>query len=96
MKYDVIHFEALGAEAQYLNEETVHAQQRGDVPLDIRYFITPLTVQEYLSKTPCAHLPELVTIKTHSLIPEEYLDGKKKALSRVVRDTTTWSTWLKN
>lgn len=80
MGYDIVHFEALGAEAQYLNEETILAKRQGGLPSNHKYFITPLAVQECLKGNPGFELPELITVKTHSLIPEDYFEGKKKSI----------------
>jgi D-lactate dehydrogenase len=76
--YDVIHFEALGPEAEHLREETDKAQQNGQLPGGMKYLITPKNVQEYLSENPETELPEIITTKTHSIIPDSYLAGDKK------------------
>ena len=41
------------------------------------WFITPLNVQDYLRNNPGARLPEIITTKTHSLLPDEYLESGK-------------------
>ncbi len=79
-EYDVIHFEALGAEAEHLKRETEQAVQAGLLPEGFRALITPDTLQEYLEANPDCCLPEIVTIKTHSEIPAGWLEGKKKSI----------------
>jgi D-lactate dehydrogenase len=78
--YDVMHFEAMGEEAHHLEEETERALRAGDLPKGLRYFITPSTVQEYLAEEPKAALPRLVTIKTHSRLPDSYFAGTRKSV----------------
>ncbi len=80
MAYDIIHFEALGAEAAHLREETVHAQERGGLPKDLRYLITADTIQDFLAKSPDTVLPDIISTKTHSVLPEGYLSGAKKSI----------------
>ena len=75
MTYDVIHFEALGPEAQHLEEEIRQAMKNGDLPADHRYLITSLRLQDLLQEDSRAVLPDLITIKTHSQLPESYLEG---------------------
>ncbi|CAB1253654.1 Hydroxyacid dehydrogenase [Ruminococcaceae bacterium BL-6] len=77
-QYDVIHFEALGAEAKHLEEKTAAAIRAGELPEDFQSIITPDTVQDYLAAHPGFVLPELITTKTHSVLPESYLKGSKK------------------
>lgn len=79
MKYDIIHFEALGAEAEHLKEETIRSQKEGHLPAELRYLITTDNVQDFLAKNPQVELPEIITTKTHSVLPKSYLDGVKKA-----------------
>lgn len=79
-KYDIIHFEALGPEAEHLKEEIAKAQQSGELPKDHEYLITPSNVQEYLQETRGTVLPDLITTKTHSTFPETYLAGTKKSI----------------
>lgn len=76
--YDMIHFEALGEEAGYLADETKAAQECGLIPQNLRYLVTPETLQEYLKKNPGEELPDIISIKTHSILPASYLAGKKK------------------
>lgn len=78
--YDIIHFEALGPEAEHLKEEIAKAQQNGELPKDHEYLITPSNVQEYLKANQGAVLPEIITTKTHSIFPETYLAGKRKSI----------------
>lgn len=80
MSYDIIHFEALGPEAQHLEEEIAQAQARGDLPAGHSYLITPLTVQNWLTQQPDATLPDIVSIKTHSQLPAEFFEGAKKSI----------------
>ena len=78
--YAVIHFEALGPEARHLKEETAKAIKSGDLPAGHVCLITPDTVQEYLKETPGTVLPELVTTKTHSVLPDVYICGGRKSV----------------
>ena len=41
MQFDIMHFEALGAESQHLEEATKEAQAKGLLPKDLKYEITP-------------------------------------------------------
>ncbi len=77
---DVMHFEALGPEAVHLEEETVQAKQRGELPEHHVCIITGKTVQEFLKENGGVRLPDIITTKTHSLLPEEYLSGNKKSV----------------
>lgn len=78
--YDIIHFEALGPEADHLKEETVRAQQKGSLPQDHTYMITPNNVQDYLKEHPATILPDLISTKTHSVLPESYISGGGKSV----------------
>lgn len=79
--YDIIHFEALGAEADHLEEETRAAQEKGLLPKDLKFLITPENLQNFLKANPDVQLPDIVTTKTHSILPEDYLNsGKKKSV----------------
>ena len=81
MKYDIIHFEALGKEADHLREETEKAQAEGKLPKEYNYVITPLNLQQYMAENPDTVLPDIITTKTHSKLPEEYLNnGVKKSI----------------
>jgi len=78
--YDIIHFEALGAEAALLEEETAKAIQERQLPATHACLITPDTVQAFLAKNPGAVLPDLISTKTHSLLPESYLGGGRRSI----------------
>ncbi|MEN6617575.1 MAG: NAD(P)-dependent oxidoreductase, partial [Syntrophorhabdus sp.] len=79
-QYDIIHFEALGPEAMHLQEETKRAIERKDIPDKHTYLITHKTVQEFLRDSPSAKLPDLITTKTHSVLPDQYVDGARKSV----------------
>ncbi|MDR1378085.1 MAG: hypothetical protein LBJ36_03445 [Synergistaceae bacterium] len=79
-KYDIIHFEALGEEAKHLEEETVGEQKKNNLPQDLKYLITPDAVQDFMEKNPDVALPDLITTKTHSRLPQGYLSGAKKSI----------------
>jgi D-lactate dehydrogenase len=79
-KYDIIHFEALGEEAKHLEEETVREQKRNNLPQNLEYLITPDAVQDFMEKNPDVALPDLITTKTHSRLPQDYLSGAKKSI----------------
>jgi len=78
--YDIIHFEALGPEAQHLVEETSKAQRNKELPEDFAYLVTPSNVQDFLRENPGTALPDIVTTKTHSILPETYFAGIKKSV----------------
>ena len=78
--YDIIHFEALGPEAQHLKEETSKAQRNKQLPEDFAYLVTPSNVQDFLTENPGTELPDIVTTKTHSILPETYFAGIKKSV----------------
>lgn len=78
--YDIIHFEALGPEARHLEEETVKAQAAGLLPENFSYLITPSNVQDFIMENPGTNLPEIVTTKTHSVLPDAFFTGKKKSI----------------
>lgn len=80
MKYDIINFEALGEEAIHLDEEIKKAQIEGRLPKDLKYLIVPENLQSYLEKNPDLQLPDIITTKTHSKLPEDYLKGNKKSI----------------
>lgn len=77
MNYDIIHFEALGKEADYLEIETNNLIKENILPKDFKSLITPLTVQEYLSENNIK-LPEIITTKTHSILPSDYINSETK------------------
>jgi D-lactate dehydrogenase len=78
--YDIIHFEALGPEAQHLKEETLEAQREGKLPVNFTYLITPSNVQDFLRENSRIKLPDIVTTKTHSVLPVPYFTGNKKSI----------------
>ena len=78
--YDIIHFEALGEEARHLEEETTKAQQAHKLPANLHYLITPENVQDFLAAHPDLELPDIISTKTHSVLPKGYLNGKKKSI----------------
>ncbi|HEX2966456.1 MAG TPA: NAD(P)-dependent oxidoreductase [Syntrophorhabdaceae bacterium] len=78
--YDIIHFEALGPEAQHLENETIKAQANNELPQNLKYLITPDNVQSFLKMNPGVNLPDIVTTKTHSVLPESYFTGVKKSI----------------
>lgn len=80
MSFDIIHFEALGPEAQHLEEEISHAKVRGELPAGHSYLITPQTIQDFLQQAPDAALPDIISVKTHSIIPDDYFAGSKKSV----------------
>lgn len=80
IEYDVIHFEALGEESKHLQEETEKAQKNNELPKDLKYLITPDNLQDFLQKHPEVVLPDIITTKTHSILPEDYLNGTKKSI----------------
>jgi len=57
--YDIIHFEALGPEAQHLKEETLKAQRDKKLPEDFAYLITPSNVQDFFRENPGRFFPKL-------------------------------------
>jgi D-lactate dehydrogenase len=75
-----MHFEALGPEAEHLKEETIMAVERGELPRNHKYFITSSNTQDYLKDNPATRFPDIITIKTHSILPEMYLSGNKKSV----------------
>ncbi|MBP1748052.1 MAG: hydroxyacid dehydrogenase [Deltaproteobacteria bacterium] len=82
-KYDIIHFEALGPEAIHLEEEIKRAIERNEIPDQHAYLITPKNVQEYLRDNPATILPDIVSTKTHSVLPDQYiLSGRKSVITR--------------
>lgn len=76
--FDIMHFEALGAEAEHLVEETQHAEAAGLLPAGLTYIVTPLNLQEYLDENPGTVLPDIITTKTHSIPPADYLASSRK------------------
>lgn len=78
--YDIIHFEALGPEARHLEEEMKKAVGEKTIPEGHTYLITPKAVQEFLRDNPETTLPEIITTKTHSVLPDHYLEGSRKSV----------------
>ena len=80
MRYDIMHFEALGKEAEFLKNITEELQKRGSLPASFTSLITPLTIQEYLKEN-TVDLPDIITTKTHSKLPNAYVnEGIKKSV----------------
>lgn len=80
-QYNIIHFEALGEEAAHLKEEMEHFKGTSEIPKDFSYLITPENLQNYLAQHPHTVLPDIISIKTHSKLPEDYLkNGAKKSV----------------
>lgn len=77
MEYNIMHFEALGKEAEYLKKETDDLISKNILPGDFKSLITPLTVQEYLAEND-VELPEIISTKTHSILPEYYINSRNK------------------
>lgn len=83
--YDIMHFEALGAEAEHLQHETERAISDKLLPTEHKSLITQMSLQEYMGQFPETVLPGIITIKTHSKIPESWLNsdnGKKGIITR--------------
>ena len=84
MSYDIMFFEALGEENGHLVEAIEQAKAAGTLPASLTYYIGTESLQEYLAVNPNAELPDILSIKTHSKIPETWLHSgnKKSILSR--------------
>ena len=81
MRYDILFFEALGEENAHLTEEVEAAKLRGTIPTDFRYYVGTETLQEYLTAHPETELPDILSTKTHSILPETWIkEGKKKCV----------------
>ena len=81
MQYDILFFEALGEENTHIREEMEKARAKGTIPKDLRYYVGTETLQEYLAANPTAKLPDILSTKTHSILPENWLhSGKKKCV----------------
>ncbi|MBQ3866370.1 MAG: hydroxyacid dehydrogenase [Clostridia bacterium] len=81
MNYDILFFEALGEEKEHLIEELEKAKARGTIPADLNALVVPETLQAYRAAHPAAALPEILSTKTHSVLPEEWIaSGKKKSV----------------
>ncbi|OPX94798.1 MAG: Glycerate dehydrogenase [Syntrophorhabdus sp. PtaB.Bin006] len=79
-KYDIIHFEALGPEAKHLEEQILSAKEQKKLSENHTYLITSDNVQVFLKEHPDISLPEIITTKTHSVLPESYLAGGRKSI----------------
>ena len=80
-QYDVLFFEALGAENEHLREEWALAEKEGRIPRGKKILVTAETLQEYLAAHPETVLPDLISTKTHSRLPESWLtEGRKKSV----------------
>lgn len=84
MAYDIVFFEALGEENYHLYDALETSKKEGRLPQDLRYYIGTETLQEFLTAHPGEELPNIISIKTHSLIPQQWLETgcKKNILSR--------------
>lgn len=84
MAYDILFFEALGEEKHHLAEALEASKKEGKLPQDLCYYIGTETLQEYLSAHPGEVLPHIVSTKTHSKLPENWLNTgcKKNVISR--------------
>lgn len=84
MDYDIMHFEVLGKERDYLIEETQNLIKDSILPSTFKSLFSPLTLQEYLKINNNVNLPNIITIKTHSRIPQNYIDSfpKKSIITR--------------
>ena len=84
MAYDILFFEALGEENGHLKDELEKAKAAGTLPKDLTYMITTDTLQDYLEAHPETVLPDIISTKTHSVYPEEWManGAKKSVISR--------------
>lgn len=84
MAYDIMFFEALGEENGHLIEAIEASKAAGKLPASMTYYIGTETLQEYMAANPEEALPEILSIKTHSKLPETWLHSgsKKSILSR--------------
>lgn len=80
MKYDVIHFEALGSEAIHLKDEMNRAIKDKKLPDNFNYLVVTENLQTFLQKNRNIKLPDLITTKTHSILPKYYLAEKKRSI----------------
>lgn len=79
--YDILFFEALGEEYDHLIEEIERAKKAGTLPAGLKYLVTPETLQAFLESNPETELPDILSIKTHSVLPEAwYANGPKKSV----------------
>lgn len=84
MEYDVLFFEALGEEKHHLAEVLARSQAQGRLPRNLRWYIGTETLQVYTAEHPDARLPDILSTKTHSRLPESWLSSgsKKSVISR--------------
>lgn len=84
MAYDILFFEALGEEKHHLAEALEVSKHEGKLPQSLQYYIGTETLQEYLSAHPGDVLPNIVSTKTHSILPDSWLHTgcKKNVISR--------------
>ncbi|MBP5288854.1 MAG: hypothetical protein J6Z79_03165 [Clostridia bacterium] len=81
MEFDVLFFEALGEERRHLMEELDEAKVRGEIPRDLKALIVPENLQEYRKEHPTLELPDILSTKTHSRLPEDWINsGRKKSV----------------
>ena len=81
MNYDILFFEALGEENAHLEKELQRSKAAGRLPADLTWYVGTETLQEYLAANPGAQLPDILSTKTHSKLPEDWLNrGKKKCV----------------
>lgn len=81
MRYDILFFEALGEENGHLREAIEASKAAGNLPASLSYYIGTETLQEYLTAHPDAVLPDILSTKTHSRLPEQWLStGRKKSV----------------
>ena len=86
MNYDILFFEALGEENAHLTEEMEKAKARGTIPAGLRYYVGTETLQEFMAANPEEQLPDILSTKTHSILPENWLSsGKKKMRHQPLR-----------
>ena len=78
--YDIIHFEALGSEAAHLEEETTKAIRLNMLPENHAYLITPDNLQTFMGKYPETTLPDIITTKTHSVLPDSYINSGRRSI----------------
>lgn len=81
MGYDILFFEALGEERGHLHEAMEAAKAAGRIPEALSYYVGAETLQEYLTAHPNTVLPDILSTKTHSRLPEQWLySGHKKSV----------------
>lgn len=82
--FDVIHFEALSGEDVKLDNAMREAISSGLIPADYKFHITGETVQVFLEKNPDYVLPNIISTKTHSQLPEDWINSgvKKSVITR--------------